>query len=99
MAMPAFIYLLKSNRPGLMDDMSPQEELVLEEHFEYLQREPGEGKPVLAGLCLDGELGIVVFRARTREETLEFTKDDPAVRDELMTADFHPFRNSLMDKG
>ena len=46
-------------------------------HFERLQKALAKDKLILAGPCLDGEFGIVVFRAQSREEAEEFVKNDP----------------------
>jgi uncharacterized protein YciI len=91
----SFIYVLRPKRPSLIDDASLEEESRLREHFEYLQRSLEEGKLILAGPCLDGEFGVVVFRAATEDAAVEFMRGDPAVRHGLMTAELHPFRVSL----
>ena len=67
--------------------------------MEYLQRALEEGKLILAGPCVDGDFGVVVFRAATEEEAEEFMLSDPAVRHGVMTAEPHPYRVSLMDTG
>jgi uncharacterized protein YciI len=90
-----FTYVLRLKRPSLIDDASPGEESRLHEHFEYLRTSLEEGKLILAGPCLDGEFGVVVFRAATEEVAVEFTTGDPAVRHGLMTAELYPFRVSL----
>jgi uncharacterized protein YciI len=95
---PTFVYILTPNRPSLVEDVSPEEELVLDEHFEYLQRALAEGKLVLAGRCLDADFGIVVFRATTEGAAKEFMNDDPAVKSEVMTARLKPFRIALAEK-
>ena len=94
--MPTFIYMLRPQSRGLIDETTPDEEARLGEHFEYLERALEEGKLILAGPCLDGEFGVVLFRAGTDDEALEFVQSDPAVRYGLMTAELHPFRVSLL---
>lgn len=90
-----FIYVLRPCRSGLIDEATPEEEATLSEHFEYLERSLEEGRLILAGPCLDGEFGVVVFRAATEQAAVEFMRGDPAVRCGLMTAELHPFRVSL----
>ena len=94
--MPTFIYVLRAEGRNLIDGTTPEEEARLGEHFEYLNRALDDGKLILAGPCEDGEFGIVVFRAASENEALEFMQSDPAVRHGLMTAELHPFRVSLM---
>lgn len=93
-----FIYVLRPCRQGLSDAPTPEEEASLDEHFQYLRRELEEGGLILAGPCLDGALGVVVFRAPTEEAAREFMEADPAVRHGLMRAELHPFRVSLVEK-
>ena len=97
--MPTFIYMLRPKSRSLIDETTPEEEARLGEHFEHLQKALAEGKLILAGPCVDGEFGVVVFRAATDDEALEFIQSDPAVRHGLMTAELHPFRVSLLDTG
>jgi len=93
--MPTFIYVLRTKGRNYIDEATPQEEATLGEHFEYLQRALNDEKLILAGPCEDGEFGIVVFRAATEKEALEFMQSDPAVRHGLMTAELHALRVSL----
>ena len=97
--MPTFIYVLKPRRASLIDDASAEEEKRLGEHFEYLQRALKEGRLILAGPCLDGEFGVVVFGAPTERAAVEFMEGDPAVKHGLMTAELHAFRVSLLGAG
>jgi len=48
--------------------MTPREEAVVEEHFAHLQRLLAEGRLILAGPCLDGTFGVVIFAATSEEE-------------------------------
>lgn len=78
--------------------MSSEEEAIVEDHFERLKRALAEGKLILAGPCLDGEFGVVVFRAQSKEKAKEFMNNDPAVKKGIMTAELHPFHVSLIEK-
>jgi len=90
-----FIYLLQPARPGLIEEATPEEETVLERHFACLQAALAEGRLILAGPCLDGRFGIVIFAAQSAGAALGFMQGDPAVHGGLMTAELHPFRISL----
>jgi uncharacterized protein YciI len=91
--------MLRPQRCSLIDETTAEEEARLGEHFDYLERALEDGKLILAGPCLDGEFGVVLFRAATDDEASEFVQSDPAVRHGLMTAELHPFRVSLMGTG
>ncbi len=90
-----FIYLLQPARPGLIEEATSEEEAALERHFAYLQAALAEGRLILAGPCLDGGFGIVIFAAQSAGAALRFMQGDPAVQEGLMRAELHPFRISL----
>ena len=93
-----FIYVLKACRHDLINNASPEEEKIIEMHFERLKKALHDKTLILAGPCLDGEFGIVIFRAESEEEARAFMNCDPAVKAGLMSAELHPFRVSLVEK-
>lgn len=93
-----FAYILKPVRPDFIESLTPEEEKVIDVHFEYLKQGFLEGTVILAGRCLDGEFGIVIFRARSQMEADEFVNNDPAVMSGLMTARLYPFHVALLEK-
>ncbi|HVP40931.1 MAG TPA: YciI family protein [Candidatus Krumholzibacteriaceae bacterium] len=94
-----FVYVLRLVNPESPAKMSPKEEAIVNEHFEYLKKALTEGKLFLAGRCLNGEFGIVIFCAESEEQAEIFMKTDPAVKKRVMTAELHPFRIALREKG
>jgi uncharacterized protein YciI len=95
---PTFIYVVRPKRAGMIENPTPDEESRLAEHFDYLESALREGRLILAGPCLDGGFGIVIFEADTREAAQRFLENDPAVRSGLMKAELHSFRISLMGR-
>ena len=93
-----FAYVLRLAHQETLENMSLEREVVVNEHFDYLQRKLAEGKLVLAGRCLKGEFGIVVFHAQSEQAAEEFMKNDPAVRKGIMTSELHSFRVALLGK-
>src|SRR4030042_1419473 len=63
-----FVYVLRLVRSEALRGMTAQEEAIVDEHFEYLKHALAEGRLGFAGRCLDGEFGIVLFRARSEHE-------------------------------
>jgi len=96
--MPTFVYMVKLVRREMFERMPLEEEVIIDEHFEYLKRGSAEGRVILAGRCEDREFGIVVFRAASEEEAKDFMKNDPAVKKGVTTAELHPFRVALIEK-
>jgi uncharacterized protein YciI len=96
--MPLFVYVLSLVKLESIGHMSPQDEVIVDEHFEYLKKALAEGKLTLAGRCVDGEFGIVIFHAESEKKAEEFVENDPAVKKGLMRAELHPFRIALVEK-
>ncbi|WLD91780.1 YciI family protein [Alkalihalobacillus sp. AL-G] len=94
--MAEYLYKLIPNRDGFINDVTKEEEAVLEEHFAYIENLLKTGELVLAGPCLDGSLGVVILRVDTYERAEELMNGDPAVVNGIMQATLHPFRVSLM---
>jgi uncharacterized protein YciI len=90
-----YLYLIRPVRPGWIDGLTPEEETILEAHFQYLEGKLQEGVLLLAGPCLDRAFGIVLLRAGSLSEAEAIMRQDPAVAGGVMTAEMHPFRISL----
>jgi len=79
-----------------MDDASPEEERVMDEHFAYLRQLLSEGKLLLAGPSLDPVFGVIVLVADTEDEAWALIRADPSVRAGVQRPELHPFRASLV---
>jgi uncharacterized protein YciI len=91
-----FVYLIRPTRPGFVEEVLPEENDIMMEHFGYLQGLLREGKLILAGPCLDRTLGITVFKADSEEEARSIMENDPAVIKGVMSAELHPYRAALL---
>lgn len=94
----AFAYVLRLVRRESFGKFSPEEEAIVDEHFDYLKKGLAEKKVILAGPCLDGEFGLVIFRAGSSKDAESFMASDPAIKKGVMTGELHSFRVSLMEK-
>jgi len=96
--MKEYLYLIHPYRHGFFDAPTPEEEAVLNEHFEYLKQATETGLVLLAGPCLDDTFGLVVFRAENDEAANTFMFNDPSIKKNVMAAELHPLRVSLRGK-
>ena len=94
--MPEFIYLIHPFREGFFNEPTEEEESLLSQHFEYLKSNLHDGKVILAGPCLDQTFGLVVFFAEDEKSARDFMMNDPTVKNDLMVAELHPFKISLV---
>jgi uncharacterized protein YciI len=93
--MPEYLYLIHPFRDGFFEQTTPEEDLVMEEHFQYLKKASEAGIVMLAGPCLDQTFGIIVFHAGDDEKARTFMLNDPSVKKNVMMAEIHPLHLSL----
>lgn len=94
--MPDFIYLVHPLRDGFYETPTDEENTIMEEHFQYLKAGMKTGQVLLAGPCLDDTFGLVVFHADNEASANTFMMNDPSIQKNLMMAELHPFRISLL---
>jgi uncharacterized protein YciI len=93
--MPDYLYLIHPFRDGFFENPTLEENIIMDEHFEYLTQATQAGTVLLAGPCLDDTFGIVIFQAEDDETALAFMFHDPSVMKNVMMAELHPLRVSL----
>ena len=96
--MPEYIYLTHPFRDGFFEQPTPEEDTIMEEHFQYLKQATEAGTVLLAGPCLDNTFGIVILLAGNDEAAQAFMFNDPSVKKNVMMAELHPMRISLRSK-
>jgi uncharacterized protein YciI len=93
--MPEYLYLIHPYRHGFFDSPTPEENEIMEEHYEYLKESAKKGTVVLAGPCTDQTFGLVVLRAENDQAANAFMFADPSVEKNVMAAELHPMRISV----
>jgi uncharacterized protein YciI len=94
--MPEFIYLIHPLRHEFFDSPTPQEAAVMDAHYQYLKQATTEEVVLLAGPCLDETFGLVVLTADSEADARAFMLNDPAVKSNVMMAELHPMKVSLI---
>ena len=96
--MPEYLYLIHPFRDGFFEKPTPDENIIMEDHYQYLKTAAESGIVLLAGPCLDNTFGIVVFIAEDDQAAHTFMFNDPSVRNNVMMAELHPLCISLRGK-
>jgi uncharacterized protein YciI len=94
--MPEYIYLIHPFRHEFFESPTPQEDAVMDAHYDYLKRAMNEGIVLLAGPCLDETFGVVVLQAKDEQAARNFMFNDPSVQNNVMIAELHPLKISMM---
>lgn len=94
-----FIYKLQLV-PRLKDDnnWTDEDNRIVQEHFEVLKKLLDENKLVLAGRTLTTDaFGIVILQVDSEEEAKHLMENDPAVKENIMTAELYPYSVALFN--
>lgn len=95
--MMEFVYLFTPKRENWLATMTLEEQEAIGKHLEYTKRLSIEGKIILAGPTLDGDYGIVVFKAESPEEAQEIYSNDPVVQSGVLNTELHPYKVSILE--
>ncbi|MGB8213868.1 MAG: YciI family protein [Anaerolineales bacterium] len=96
--MREYIYLIHPFRDGFFEQPTPEEDAIMEEHFQYLKQATEAGVILLAGPCLDHTFGIVVFHAENDQAAHAFMFKDPSIQKNVMMAELHPLQISMLSQ-
>jgi uncharacterized protein YciI len=97
--MPQFVYTIKPTRADMLSaGLTEAEEAIIGAHFAYLSGLTEQGVVKMAGRTMttgSESFGLVVFEAADEEAASAVMENDPAVKENVMRAEFHPFRIAL----
>ncbi len=90
-----FIYLLTPTRLEMLTaGPTPEEQAIVGEHLQHLQRLAQEGAVLHFGRTTNNDertVGIVIFEAADMAAAEQVVRSDPAVRGDVMRADLLPY--------
>ena len=96
MASNQFIYLLRPRRLEMLTQgPTPAESRILQEHVDYLEKLSRQSVVLLAGRTQTADqntFGLVILVAECEETAREIMKSDPAVCQDVMTAELFPYK-------
>jgi uncharacterized protein YciI len=97
-----FLYVLKLV-PRLHDDKAwtDADKATASQHFAHLTAATKAGQVILAGRTMEPgarTFGLVIFEAADETAARAFMNSDPAVVNQIMTAELHPYQVALQRK-
>ena len=97
-----YIYKLRPSRPEMLTQGPTDSEAeVLQNHVAYLNDLSEKTIVLLAGRTQtsdDSTFGIVILKAQSESKALEIMKNDPAVKQTVMTAELFPYKISTISR-
>lgn len=91
-----YLVELLGTRPTWPDDMTPDEEKIMSDHFQYLKKLTHDHKVVMAGPVFDFKFGLIILQVESEQEALEIMAKEPSVTDGLHTYKMSEMRVSLL---
>lgn len=91
-----FFVRLLPTRDGFPENMTAEEERIMQEHYEYLKGLTQRGQVLMAGPCFDPVFALVILQTTTESEAVALVDNEPTVVQGLATYDMQPMRVSLM---
>jgi uncharacterized protein YciI len=94
-----FIYRIQPVRwDHLSGGATPEEEVIVGRHFDYLKGLTERGVVLLAGRTLitdSASFGVIIFEAADEAAARRIVDEDPAVAARVFRAELFPFRIAL----
>ena len=87
-----FIGTSRPKSENCVATMTADEQAIMGQHFEYINKLYTEGKIVFSGACTDGAMGLIVYNAESAEEARVLFENDPLTKSGIMETEFHPFK-------
>jgi uncharacterized protein YndB with AHSA1/START domain/uncharacterized protein YciI len=91
-----FFARLEGTRPGWPENMTPEEERIMGEHFAYLQKLVAKKKVIAAGPVFEPVFGLVILRVASEQEAREIMDHEPSIVQGVMTYKLAPMRLPLL---
>ena len=95
-----FFVKLTGTREGFPENMTTDEERIMEDHFQYLLGQAEKKSVLLAGPCFsDPGFGLVIVSEADEDKARAIVENDPAIKGGVLKYEMSPLRLSVMAKG
>ncbi len=91
-----YLVQLHGTREGWPGDITPDEEKVMSEHFDYLKKLTAKKKVYMAGPVFEAKFGLIVLAVASEAEAREIMDNEPSVKTGLHTYTLSSMRVSLL---
>lgn len=91
-----FFVQLLGTREGWPENMTDEEEKVMQKHFEYLKDLTEKRIVLMAGPCFDPVFGLVILQTDSEDEAITIMVKEPSVVEGVHTYKMQPMHVSLM---
>jgi uncharacterized protein YciI len=93
-----FIYIIRPHKDNFVETMTDEERNIMSIHASYLNQLLEKGILILAGPVITGAFGVAIIEVNDEIEAKKIMLNDPAVSNNIMSAELFPFRVSFFKK-
>lgn len=87
-----FLVTATPKRENFGGNITEEEKTIISQHLDYVNQMIAEGKILFAGSCLDGAMGLIIYKEESYGAALKLFENDPLVKSEIMKTEIHPFK-------
>jgi len=91
-----YLVELIGTRPTWPDDMTPDEEAIMSEHYLYLKKLTHDHKVIAAGPVFDFKFGLIILQVASEQEAKDIMAKEPSVVQGVHTYKMSEMRVSLL---
>lgn len=91
-----FFVRLLGTREGWPDDITPEEEKIMAEHYQYLVEQVRKGNCIAAGPVFDPVFGLIILKTESREAAEAIMAAEPSVKAGVHTYEMSEMVLSLL---
>jgi len=82
-------------REGWPENMTAEEERIMNEHFVYLRELTAKKKVLVAGPVFEPVFGLIILRVASKNEAVAIMAEEPSVKQGVHAYEIQPMRVSL----
>lgn len=87
-----FLVTATAKRENFRENVTEEEKTIISQHLDYINQMVAKKKILFTGSCVDGAMGLIVYKAESYEAALELFENDPLVKSGIMNTEIHPFK-------
>lgn len=87
-----FLVTATPKRENFRENTTEEEKTIISQHLDYVNQMVAAEKILFTGSCLDGAMGLIVYKTESYEAAVELFEKDPLVKSEIMNTEIHPFK-------
>jgi uncharacterized protein len=74
------------------ENATEEKRTIISQHLDYINQMVAENRILFTGSCIDGAMGLIVYKTESYEAAVELFEKDPLTKSGIMNMEIHPFK-------